>query len=211
MALVDQIIGAESGGNPNARNPRSSASGALRPSHVSNEFGANALVAKLHLASRPSTVFWGVIAIVIDAIKGVLCAWARPHIGKEILKSGPAVTNLNAPSSIVFVRSMFRKFAASLHSVPYLIFGGGLPAALNRLRHAVRLGALPRFRQNTSAARCIAGTKIGDRDNLFCTAVARTQHLANRRSPIFSNFWLRFLNYSEFSKLYSNAIYRGCH
>lgn len=28
MALVDQIIGAESGGNPNARNPRSSAGGA---------------------------------------------------------------------------------------------------------------------------------------------------------------------------------------
>lgn len=28
MALVDQIVGAESGGNPNARNPRSSATGA---------------------------------------------------------------------------------------------------------------------------------------------------------------------------------------
>ena len=201
MALVDQIIGVESGGNPDAT---------LRAfPHMGDKFRANALVTELYFSSSPSTVFWGVIAVVIDPIKGMLCAWARPHIGKEILKSGPAVTNLNAPSSIVFVRSMFRKFTASLHSVPYLVFGSCFAAARYRNGHPVRtIGDSGRLNLIATTARCVPGLEIRNSNGDAVPAVTLTGHPPYRRCwSVLPEFWLRFRSSDQPAKSHAGIVY----
>lgn len=219
MGLIDSIIGVESGGNPNARNPRSSASGLLcanaasLPSvDVRNKFRTHVLVGELLFPGRPSAVLWRIISVSIrETVKGMIRAWSRPHICKEIFKAVPALANFNALRTVVLVRNMVGEGASASHAVPDLILGRCLAAPLDRNRHAVSFGASPGLNQTAAATSGVARSKIGDRDNLLCAAIAGAKHASDCCAAVLSDLWLSLRNRGELSELRSDAVYRGCH
>ncbi len=205
MGLIDSIIGVESGGNPNARNPRSSASGL--PAHVRYELRADALVRKLFFARGPSAVLGRVVAIVVDAVKRVLFAGARPHVGIEVLERCPSITNLNAARSIVFVGSVLRKKTSAAHAIPNLVFGRRPAAALDGNRHAV--GSRPLTAAPTAGG--IAGPKVGDAHNPLFAAVANAKQSSGRGASVCSHSGFGFRRRGQLPELHANAIYGGGH
>lgn len=210
MGLADSIIGVESGGNPNATNPSSSASGLPSP-HVGDKLWTDTLVGKLLFARCPSAILGCVVAVVILSIKRVLFAGARAHVSVEVLEASPSLANLNASRAIVFVRGVFRQFAAASHAVPDLVFGSRLAAPLNGNRHAVSFCAQASFDQATAATSGVAGSKVGHGYNLLRAAVASAQHAPALRATVFSDFWGGLRNRGELAELHSNAVYGGCH
>ncbi len=209
MGLIDSIISVESGGNPNARNPNSSATGAEGSfSHARPELIANAGICKLLLARRPATILWGVVAIIVFAIKRVCFARARPHIGVKVLEAGPSVANFHAAPAVVFVRRMFRKSASAVHSVPNLVFGRRWDAFGQAARRAVSYHCVS---SRASTAIGIAGPEIRNRNNLLCAAIALAKHLTDCAVSIFSDFWGGLGNGRQFTKFHANAVSGGCH
>jgi hypothetical protein len=220
MGLIDSIIGVESGGNPNATNPNSSATGlvgsnsaALSSVDVSDELRAHVLIGKLLFASSPSAVFGRVIATPIwEAVKGMIGARSRSHICKKVFEVVPALANFNALRSIVLVRNMVGESAPAAHTVPNLIFGSGLPAAGFRDAHAVRgIGFFDRLGLVASATLCIPRPEVGDRNYLLRPTVAHTKHPPSRGAAVLSNLWFCLRNRGQLAELHSNAIYGGCH
>ena len=217
MGLVDSIIGVESGGNPNATNPNSSASGlvgsnaaALPSVDVGHEFGARSLIGKLFFPGSPTAVLRGIVSVVVLPIKRVRLARARPHVGEEILKTGPALANLNASTAVVFVRSVLRQFAAALHAIPNLVLGRRLASSTYRGRPAVRgVRLLGRFDLVAAAANSVAGLKVGDGHDSLGAAIATAKHSSHFCASIFSNLWLGFRVNSKFSESHSNVILAG--
>jgi hypothetical protein len=82
-----------------------------------------AIVHLLKLSS-PAAVARLVVAIIVDAIKGVLLAGPRPHVIVEVLERvSPAATDLNTPPAVVGIRFVPWRRASLNHSRPCLIFG----------------------------------------------------------------------------------------
>lgn len=71
----------------------------------------------LLLTSRPSTIFWMIIAGCINPIKAMILGWRMPHIFKKILKRLPFFADLNTSASIsiktgvVWVRASIEHFS----------------------------------------------------------------------------------------------------
>jgi hypothetical protein len=84
----------------------------------------SSLVAVLGYCRGPSAIRRRVRAVIVDAIKGVVARWARPHVGVEPLKRLPLGTHGDAPSAIVLEVGMLPICAARPHLAPRLVFGG---------------------------------------------------------------------------------------
>lgn len=201
MSLVDKIISAESGGNPNA-------SSCAFP-HMGDKFGADALVSKLHFSSRPPAVLRAVISIVIDPIKGVFFAGAMSHVGKEILKTGrPSVTNFDASSAVVFVRSVFWQFASTLHAVPYLIFCRSFAPTGDGNRHPMRgVGDFCHLNLVATTARCVPGLEVRDQNGNDVSAVTPARHSPDSRWSSFSKLWLSLSKSKQPTKFKTDIVY----
>lgn len=112
--------------------------------HIANEateaisvpFRAS-LIARLFGGSAPFHIAWLVMAVVVDAIDGMLIAWPRPHIGKELLEGmAPLLADANSTPSVVFESRMRGILASADNSRPSLIF--------TRIGSSVRDGAVGR-------------------------------------------------------------------
>lgn len=210
MGLIDSIIGVESGGNPNATNPNSSAtgdSGSL--SHVRLEFITDARVRKLLFAGCPSAVFRRVITVNINAIQRMFFGRFRAHIAKKCLKAfSPAATNLNAARTVVSIRDMLFVLASRDHSAPRVIFAGRGDALGKSSRSAVGSDGVS---TSAAASRRIARSKVGNGYDLFDAAITYAKHLADRTISVLSDFRRGFGNGRQFPEFYSDAVYGGCH
>lgn len=78
----------------------------------------------LFFSSRPSTIRWFIVSVVIYAINRV-SKWTRPHVGNEILESAsawlndaPSIANSYSASSPIFVIMAARIRAALDHGGP---------------------------------------------------------------------------------------------
>lgn len=72
-----------------------------------------------HLRSviRPSAIFWRVVAVVVYAIKRhSIRPW--PHVGKKVLKLGPAIADRYTSAAIVLKLFAFWIVAALAHGYP---------------------------------------------------------------------------------------------
>jgi hypothetical protein len=76
----------------------------------------------LLLASRPAHVAGLIVAVVVNALQGVLWRGPRAYFGKERCERiPPALADANAAPAIVFEPRRGRVFATSLHGKPALI------------------------------------------------------------------------------------------
>jgi hypothetical protein len=85
------------------------------------------LVIDLFGCRSPSDVSRLVVSICVDAINGIFWSWFHSDFGKELFKG--CETKLNAPSSIVTIRSLFRVLAS--------LFSSCIGFVLARVQHAV--------------------------------------------------------------------------
>lgn len=119
MSLIDSIIGAESGGDPNAMNLKE----VFRSTYVFTELRIVRII-KLLFVSGPPAIFRFVIPLRVDAINSVFGGWLRAHVRNKILKTSlPAVAYLNAFCSVVFVADVSRTRTPLFHSAPSSVFG----------------------------------------------------------------------------------------
>lgn len=210
MGLIDSIIGAESGGNPNAQNPNSSAS--LTSCVIEKDlFGAR--VGELFGFRRPSAIIGRIISIGPLSIDGVFLRRLFSHIGQKCLETiAPAFAHLNAYCAVPLIRNVFWIFASRNHSHPRMIFGCRLTASANRNRTTVRrIGFLGCLDFVTSAAKRVAGFKIGNGDYRFVPTIASANHSPDSCIPILSDRWIGLICSEKFSKPHSNIVLAGAH
>lgn len=148
MALVDRIISAESGGNPNARNSKSSASlQVFYAAYVLVELWVVRII-ELLFVSRPTAILRLVIPTWVNAINSVFGGRLGTHLREKILKARPpAVADLDALRPIIFVTDVFWARASFFHRAPCAVFSG--------LFHAMSLHGRPHsfFMQASAALR----------------------------------------------------------
>lgn len=180
MGLLDSITTAESGGNPNATNPNSSATGAGGSfAHVSKKLFAHPHIGELFFAGCPSAVLRSVVAISINSVKRMLSAGARSHICEEIFKFLPALTNLNAFGAIVLVRNMARQATSPLHAIPNLVLRCCSAASGFGNRHFVGDPAsADDFAVKAPTAFSVARLKVGAPNNSLPSAIAYAEKAA---------------------------------
>lgn len=112
-----------------------------------------ALVARLLAVCRPAHVAWFVMAVVIDAIKGMPQRWARPHVAQEHREVAPRVADTDAAPAVVGVVAVTGRRAAAANVRPRLVF------ARARAAWGAAVGALSLGRTlsvQTSTARGVA-------------------------------------------------------
>jgi hypothetical protein len=208
MAITDQIIGAESGGDSNARNPNSSAF-----AHVRDEFRAHAGVFKLFLTSRPSAISGHIVSIGISAINGVSLRRLFSHVSQKCLETiAPSVANLNSSCSIKRVGDVSFVLASVDHATPRVILSGGFPASADRNRSAMRcIGYFGRFDLKTTATDGVAGLQIRNGSKCFISAIALTKHAADSCSAVLSDLWGGILNSNKSTKSNAGIILAGSH
>jgi hypothetical protein len=84
-----------------------------------------ASVAPLLFRGSPAAIARLVVAIVIDAIKGMIVRWTGAHVGVEVLKRQPTLADLNASTSVSLVPLGFRVVASLPHGGPSHPFFAG--------------------------------------------------------------------------------------
>lgn len=67
---------------------------------------------------RPAAIAWLVIAIILNTINRVRGRWFPPHIGKEVLKLLPALTNLDAAPAVILELLIGWRVASIFHRAP---------------------------------------------------------------------------------------------
>lgn len=148
---------------------------ALQPPNTVRRFGVASFVALLLRACAPPTVVRLVVAVVIDAVKGVLWRWPSPHVGQKILVGvPPSIAHSDASASVVWIRFQARIEASAKHADPCLEFG----------RPVASLGfAVGRQNLANTIALVTAATESGGaieprrHQNAFRSAVASTKEM----------------------------------
>lgn len=80
-------------------------------------------VLRLLGVAGPSAIVRRVRSVVVDALKRQSRGWTPPHIGHEIGKGQPSVTDRNASTSVV-VECLRRRVSTALqHRLPYVVLG----------------------------------------------------------------------------------------
>ena len=92
----------------------------------------------LFLRCGPSTVAWFVVAVVIDAVKGMRRCWPLTHVGEEVLELPPALAYGDATPAVAIPLLMSHPRAARDHR---------FPRSVNRSRPAP-FAALPAMSMN---------------------------------------------------------------
>jgi hypothetical protein len=75
-------------------------------------------IAGLFRARSPSAVARLVVTIVVNAIDGVLDARSGSHVGKEVLKGVPSLTDRDASTTVVWPSRLLRVGASRSHGRP---------------------------------------------------------------------------------------------
>ena len=85
--------------------------------------GVRSAVIALLCNRCPAAVVWLIVTVVIDAVKRVLLARARPHVFVESLERiTPTMTNLDTAAAVVGIVLITRPGASLDHRVPGLVF-----------------------------------------------------------------------------------------
>ena len=86
------------------------------------------LIGVLFLASRPSTIFWCIVSVIIDSINRMSRGWTTPHIFKKVFvpmnRSYPPFANRNTAATISVISTVFLVVAPRLHRRPGTILSG---------------------------------------------------------------------------------------
>ncbi|MCR4374155.1 MAG: hypothetical protein NUW22_04840 [Acidobacteria bacterium] len=131
---------------------------------------------------RPSAVLFAVVAIVVDAVKAVLGAWARSYVSQEGIKRLPLLGKRDAPSSVPLKAGVSRIKTPGPHRGPDLVFGqcgAFLGGSMGRID--------PDHSVVGHAASMAAAT--GRRAGLEITAHVRLDRAAFASAPPFSISW----------------------
>jgi hypothetical protein len=79
----------------------------------------------LFAPGSPAAISRLIVAIIVDAIDGMLRGRLAPHIGNEILVTiAPAITNCDAPATVVLKILVPLVVAAGPHVFPTAILSG---------------------------------------------------------------------------------------
>ena len=113
-------------------------------------------VFSLFASSRPTTVGWLVIAVVIEAIKGMKRAWAAPHVGDEIDVSRPAFTASNAASTVSFVGFTSWVVAPLAHTAPDSPFWSFVRFSVNAVTRDIQFSTKTSARTGMTVAQASA-------------------------------------------------------
>ena len=89
-------------------------------SSVSSIFG-------LLFSGGPSAIFRAITFLVINALY-TKSIWSFTHVAQKIGKVKPAVTNCDAPATVIFVRLASLVGASFFNPLPYLVSGSALSA-----------------------------------------------------------------------------------
>jgi hypothetical protein len=81
-------------------------------------------VVVLFLLRCPAAVARFVIAVIVDAVKGVLRGRARTHVGQEVFKGRPPLTDFDTPASVVVEEFTGRFFAPPSDVLPATVLWG---------------------------------------------------------------------------------------
>ena len=139
-------------------------------------------IALLFLAGGPSTIFWRVIAIVIDSVQCITRAWFRAHISKKVLKAFlPSVTYLNSTASPISKIRLTHIIASAFHGYPGTVF--------RSFGRAMSKSILSPFKQ-TPATFSRPRSQSGNLYKKLITTIASTFPICNK----FMSFsdWARF-------------------
>ncbi len=219
MGLGDLIRAAESGGDPNARNPNSSASiergasiASVSAPHVPPKFGV-ACISELLLARCPTAVLGRIGAVAVNSINGMSLRWFQSHVGQKIREAfAPALTNFDSARPVPSVRDVLLVLASGDHAAPRMIFSSGPPVSADRNRSTVRrVRFLGHFDFVASATQGVARFKVGNGGCGRVPAIALAKHSADCCTAILADCWLG-LGYGEkLSKSHSGVVLAGAH
>ena len=87
---------------------------------IMSVMSADSSVVRLLSRCGPPTILSGVVAIVIDAVKGMFSARLTPHVSIKVFKYIPSLTHGNTSTSIAFEPSVVRIVTSCLHVLPRL-------------------------------------------------------------------------------------------
>lgn len=124
---------------------------------------------------RPAAVFWGVRAVVVDAVDAVFRRWARSHVRQEgFERMEPARADRNAAPSVPVVVRVVRIGRAAFHRTPTIQGFRGMPPSGVSVRNEGRAQA---FSSQAAAGLRVAVIKrLGARD-VFIPAFAAAKQL----------------------------------
>lgn len=72
-------------------------------------------------SGRPAAIIDIVVSIIVDSIKLVLGRWTFAHVGKEVIKQHPAITNGDASPPIAVIHPRSGVQASGLHRSPNVV------------------------------------------------------------------------------------------
>lgn len=88
------------------------------------DVNVSAGIVVLGFSPSPATVFWFVVIVAIEAIKGVSFRGTRPHVSVEgIERVKPSLANCDTSTAVPPIVVMLRVIASTFHGLPRLIFG----------------------------------------------------------------------------------------
>lgn len=202
MSLVDQIIGVESGGDPN-----SIASSA----HMFGEFRTDARILKLLFGCGPATVARLVVAITVYPVNRMTLGRLLSHIGQEILKTiTPTITYFNSARAVPDIGDVLVVSASSDHASPRMILArcwGSFGRAFRGSMRGIRFFGC--FDLVTATARRVARLKIRHGNYGLIAAGTLTNHTSNAGIAVLANLRVGFCNDCQLPKSHTSVVYAG--
>ena len=135
-------------------------------------------VSSLNVSRRPNAILGAVIAIVVFAFNGVLCAGSRPHVGDEVLKAmQPALADRNSTVAVEMPLAA-SPFASPDHVLPDVVLGrslGVVAGAHSVSSHALNL----RFDLQAPARLSVAVVQVSRADQDFDATFTETSPAGN--------------------------------
>lgn len=89
---------------------------------INNHLSSIGLVSLLFLFSRPSTIFWRIISVIVSPIKR-MAFWSFTHVGNKIIKPDckrkqPSCAYLNPSAAIVLILNIVLAVTSLFHPKP---------------------------------------------------------------------------------------------
>lgn len=127
-------------------------------------------IRSLFPACSPSAIARLIVAVIVNALKGMLRRWLWPHVGQEILKRvAPMFANRNTTSAVAGISLVTGVEATLLHITPDLIFARArLPVCGEKLDSALN----DAFALETTAALRLAASERATAHNQLSAAIA---------------------------------------
>lgn len=79
--------------------------------------------------SCPTTIFWFVVAIVVDALYPTSC-WPASHVSKKVFELKPSPTDFDSARAIAIIGAIIGICASLNHRIPHAIFWPSLAALI---------------------------------------------------------------------------------